>query len=261
VKERPYDLLGYNENHLSRVYPKGTRLFSSNYTPSLAWSVGCQIVAGNVQTPGRARYVHEGMFAAHGGCGYVLKPPGLMPDLGPGLLQRENRSADTRQQISADLMQQGPLDLTYTPMPNSNAPGSKITKLIVEVLSGRNLPYPKDRTHFTKFNPKINPFIEVQMHGVPADTKTFETKHVDGNAINPLWNETFVFDITESQIAVLVIKAASYRKHLKYAHIGHFSVRLENLRPGYRVVPLVNHHGFQSAVANVFCKFTIFTSN
>jgi len=37
---------------LSRVYPKGQRIDSSNYCPIPFWNVGCQMVALNYQTPG-----------------------------------------------------------------------------------------------------------------------------------------------------------------------------------------------------------------
>lgn len=38
---------------LSRIYPKGTRVDSSNYMPQLFWNAGCQMVALNFQTVGK----------------------------------------------------------------------------------------------------------------------------------------------------------------------------------------------------------------
>lgn len=43
----------YNKRQMSRIYPKGTRVDSSNYTPQPFWTVGCQMVALNYQTMGR----------------------------------------------------------------------------------------------------------------------------------------------------------------------------------------------------------------
>ncbi len=43
----------YNKKQLSRIYPKGTRVDSSNYMPQLFWNVGCQMVALNYQTLGQ----------------------------------------------------------------------------------------------------------------------------------------------------------------------------------------------------------------
>jgi hypothetical protein len=42
----------YHEVQLSRVYPKGTRVDSSNYNPTKFWNYGCQMVALNYQTGG-----------------------------------------------------------------------------------------------------------------------------------------------------------------------------------------------------------------
>lgn len=42
---------------LSRVYPKGQRIDSSNYNPIPFWNVGAQIVALNYQTPGMCIFI------------------------------------------------------------------------------------------------------------------------------------------------------------------------------------------------------------
>lgn len=63
-----------NKRALSRTYPKGTRVDSSNYSPAPCWNAGIQLVAINYQTPGRPMWLNQGRFAVNGGCGYVLKP-------------------------------------------------------------------------------------------------------------------------------------------------------------------------------------------
>lgn len=47
--------LQYNRRQLSRVYPRGQRLDSSNYDPLPMWLCGSQLVALNFQTPGKRR--------------------------------------------------------------------------------------------------------------------------------------------------------------------------------------------------------------
>ena len=42
----------YHQKQISRVYPKGSRIDSSNYDPTLMWSCGVQLCALNYQTPG-----------------------------------------------------------------------------------------------------------------------------------------------------------------------------------------------------------------
>lgn len=64
----------YNEEHLTRTYPAGVRVDSSNYNPILAWAMGCQLVALNFQAHDTSLILNDGRFRQHGGCGYVLKP-------------------------------------------------------------------------------------------------------------------------------------------------------------------------------------------
>ena len=45
-------LLSYNKRQLSRIYPRGTRVDSSNFMPQVYWNAGCQLVALNFQTLG-----------------------------------------------------------------------------------------------------------------------------------------------------------------------------------------------------------------
>ena len=46
------DLIKHNRTHLVRVYPKGTRVSSTNFVPQQYWSAGIQLVALNWQTYG-----------------------------------------------------------------------------------------------------------------------------------------------------------------------------------------------------------------
>lgn len=58
-----YRACRYNKWQMSRIYPKGTRMDSSNYQPQMFWNVGCQMVALNFQTMGE--------------CWGVLQPPSM----------------------------------------------------------------------------------------------------------------------------------------------------------------------------------------
>lgn len=69
----------YNERHMSRIYPAGVRVDSSNYNPVPTWSTGCQLVALNYQTNDSNMTLNDGRFQANGGCGYVLRPRSTFP--------------------------------------------------------------------------------------------------------------------------------------------------------------------------------------
>ena len=68
----------HNRKYLSRVYPKGTRVFSSNFDPIPLWLVGCQMVALNYQAQDKPLAFNRALFRANGMCGYVLKPEPLL---------------------------------------------------------------------------------------------------------------------------------------------------------------------------------------
>lgn len=53
TRSRGKRFLQYNRRQLSRVYPRGQRLDSSNYDPLPMWICGSQLVALNFQTPGQ----------------------------------------------------------------------------------------------------------------------------------------------------------------------------------------------------------------
>ena len=69
----------YNVQHMTRTYPAGARVDSSNYNPILPWALGCQLVALNFQTCDSPLILNDGLFRQNGGCGYVLKPHSVMP--------------------------------------------------------------------------------------------------------------------------------------------------------------------------------------
>ncbi|KAK7195460.1 phospholipase c-like protein [Novymonas esmeraldas] len=68
------EFIGQTSRMLVRVYPKGSRIGSSNYNPTTSWSVGAQVVALNYQTWDDDMRVNDGMFSLNKSYGYVLKP-------------------------------------------------------------------------------------------------------------------------------------------------------------------------------------------
>jgi len=76
--ETTSNMIIYNKRHLSRTYPKGTRVDSSNYLPTIGWAAGNQLVALNYQTPDQGMHLNYGRFKENGNCGLVLKPQWMM---------------------------------------------------------------------------------------------------------------------------------------------------------------------------------------
>ncbi|CAM1511967.1 Fc.00g094800.m01.CDS01 [Cosmosporella sp. VM-42] len=65
----------HNAHHLMRVFPKGTRISSTNLKPVAYWGIGAQICALNCQNFGTSNQLNEALFS--GSDGYVLKPQAL----------------------------------------------------------------------------------------------------------------------------------------------------------------------------------------
>ncbi|KAI8505595.1 1-phosphatidylinositol 4,5-bisphosphate phosphodiesterase beta-4 [Branchiostoma belcheri] len=141
----------YNKRQMSRIYPKGARVDSSNYMPQIFWNAGCQMVALNYQTPDLSMQLNQGKFEYNGKCGYLLKPE---------FMRRP--------------------DKTFDPFAESPVDGVIAATIEVEVISGQFL---SDK--------KVGTYVEVEMYGLPTDTirKEFKTKTIPANGLNPQYNE------------------------------------------------------------------------
>ncbi|CAF0760169.1 unnamed protein product [Rotaria sordida] len=71
LKQNPIEFVNYNKRQLSRVYPKGGRVDSSNYMPQIFWNAGCQMVSLNFQTPDLPMQLNLGKFEYNGNCGFL----------------------------------------------------------------------------------------------------------------------------------------------------------------------------------------------
>ena len=67
-------IINFTRHQLMRVYPEGTRIYSSNYNPTKMWNCGIQMVALNYQTKDKPMQLNHAKFLQNGRCGYVLMP-------------------------------------------------------------------------------------------------------------------------------------------------------------------------------------------
>uniref|UniRef100_A0A672JPA9 1-phosphatidylinositol 4,5-bisphosphate phosphodiesterase n=1 Tax=Salarias fasciatus TaxID=181472 RepID=A0A672JPA9_SALFA len=156
LKNSPIEFVEYNKKQLSRIYPKGTRVDSSNYMPQLFWNAGCQMVALNFQTLDLPMQLNMGVFEYNGGCGYLLKPE---------FMRRTDKHFD--------------------PFTEDTVDGIVANTIKIKVISGQFLT-----------DKKVGVYVEVDIFGLPADTKRkYRTKPSNGNSLDPVWDdETFVFN-------------------------------------------------------------------
>nr|XP_023842991.1 1-phosphatidylinositol 4,5-bisphosphate phosphodiesterase delta-1 [Salvelinus alpinus] len=209
----------HNMTKLSRIYPAGSRTDSSNYNPVPLWNAGCQIVALNFQTPSKELDLNQGRFRSNGLSGYVLKPE----------FQRDPGSE-------------------FNPMTLTKGPWIKRQAFHIMVISAQQLP------KLNKDKPKsiVDPLVKVEIYGVPADTCRKETRSIENNGFNPMWNETFQFDIKVPELALVRFLVEDYDSTSQNDLIGQYCLPLTSLQNGYRHVPLLTKHGDVIPSAGLF---------
>ncbi|KAI4306461.1 hypothetical protein L6164_029737 [Bauhinia variegata] len=204
-------IVRFTQRNMLRVYPKGTRIDSSNYNPLIGWMHGAQMVAFNMQGYGRSLWLMHGMFKANGGCGYVKKPDFLL--------------------------QTGPNNEVFDP--KVKLPVKKTLK--VTVYTGEGWYNDFHHTHFDQFSPP-DFYTRVGIAGVPADTIMKRTKAIEDNWL-PSWNEEFEFPLTVPELALLRIEVHEYDMSEKDDFGGQTCLPLSELREGIRAVPLYSRKG------------------
>ncbi|XP_041831606.1 1-phosphatidylinositol 4,5-bisphosphate phosphodiesterase beta-4-like isoform X1 [Melanotaenia boesemani] len=219
LKTNAIEFVNYNKRQMSRIYPKGGRVDSSNYMPQIFWNAGCQMVSLNYQTPDLAMQLNQGKFEYNGSCGYLLKP---------------------------DFMRRS--DRMFDPFSETPVDGVIAAHCSVQVFSGQFL---SDK--------KIGTYVEVDMYGLPTDTirKEFRTRMVMNNGLNPAYNEEpFVFrKVILPDLAVLRI--AVYDDNNKL--IGQRILPLDGLQAGYRHISLRNEGNKPLSLPTVFCQIILKT--
>ncbi|EDO28962.1 predicted protein, partial [Nematostella vectensis] len=97
----------------------------------------------------------------------------------------------------------------------------------------------------------IDPYVEVEIIGIPADTSKYRTKTVIDNGFNPVWEETMVFLLNFPDIA-LVRFVVWDEDPIGRDFIGQMTLPFQSIMPGFRHVHL---EGLDQAT--VFCHVTI----
>uniref|UniRef100_A0A3B3BK73 Phosphoinositide phospholipase C n=1 Tax=Oryzias melastigma TaxID=30732 RepID=A0A3B3BK73_ORYME len=205
VNHRTEQFLAFNQKQLSRIYPSAYRIDSSNFNPQFYWNVGCQLVALNYQTEGRMMQLNRAKFMVNGGIGYVLKPPPMCKG-------------------------------TFNPFSDDPLPAYPKKQLILKIISGQQLPKPPDSMLGDR-GEIIDPFVEVEIIGLPVDCCKEQTRVVDDNGFNPVWEEALSFTLHMAEVALV--------RFLVWDHdpigrdfIGQRTVAFSSLMPGYRHVYL-----------------------
>ncbi|GAW18944.1 hypothetical protein ANO14919_084280 [Xylariales sp. No.14919] len=242
-------LTRHNMRYMMRVYPQYSRLASDNFNPLMYWRKGVQMAALNWQTFDLGMQLNQAMFA--GGTdqsGYVLKPesmrtirilPAGLPYDAHGKLERQN--------------------MTFS----------------IDLISAQRLMRPASLpSHRT-----LDPYVEMEVFhandkrdkhdstsGVPIQTDTpvkVRTGIVKENGFNPEFNYPGEFQVTTKYPELVFIKFSvklspdGETTSGRNPTVATYTVKLSNLKHGYRTLPLWDSNGDQFLFSTLFCRISV----
>ncbi|XP_040918085.1 1-phosphatidylinositol 4,5-bisphosphate phosphodiesterase eta-2a isoform X2 [Toxotes jaculatrix] len=205
MQQKATSFIHFNQRQLSRIYPSSYRVDSSNFNPQPFWNAGCQLVALNYQSEGRVLQLNRAKFYSNGNCGYILKPA---------------------------CMCEG----AFNPSLEDPLPGQMKKQLVLKIISGQQLPKPKDSMLGDR-GEIIDPFVEVEIIGLPVDCCKEQTRVVDDNGFNPMWEETLVFTVHMPELALVRFLVWDHDP-IGQDFIGQRTIAFNSMMPGYRHVYL-----------------------
>ncbi|XP_027033570.2 1-phosphatidylinositol 4,5-bisphosphate phosphodiesterase delta-3-A isoform X1 [Tachysurus fulvidraco] len=224
IKNSGKAFVRHNSRQLSRIYPSGQRLQSSNYNPQDMWNAGCQIVALNFQTHGEQMDLNQGRFLPNRRCGYVLKPSFLCQP-----------------------------DSEFNPENTGGGPGHNPTLLVIKVISAQQLPKPDTE----KLNSIVDPMVWVETHGAPIDNNKKKTHRIDNNGFNPRWDCTFKFLLHVPELVLVRFVVEDHDYTTRNEFVGQFTLPFTSMCTGYRHVRLLRADGSSLSPASLFIHIKV----
>ncbi|KAJ3577968.1 hypothetical protein NPX13_g2599 [Xylaria arbuscula] len=242
-------LTRHNMRYMMRVYPQYSRLASDNFNPLMYWRKGVQMAALNWQTFDLGMQLNQAMFA--GGTdqsGYVLKPESMrtiriLPDGLPyeafGKLERQNLS------FSIDLISAQRL------MRPSGLPSNRSMDPYVEI----------EVFHANDKRDKHD-----STSGIPIQTDTpvkVRTCIVRENGFDPEFNYPGEFQVTTKYPELVFVKFSvklssdGETTNGRNPTVATYTVKLSNLKHGYRTLPLWDSNGDQFLFSTLFCRIVV----
>ncbi|CAJ0549644.1 Ff.00g032570.m01.CDS01 [Fusarium sp. VM40] len=218
----------HNAHHLMRVFPKGTRISSTNLKPVPYWGIGAQICALNLQNFGTSNQLNEALFS--GTDGYVLKPAALRAG-GNGKLST-GRSKRLRLHVAGatDIPLHGDSEA------DSIKPYLTCTLYHPDEIKGdppkrKTAPYKQHKLEFLHRGP--NP--------PPTD---------------PLWDETLTWEYEDNELVFLRMLIKSDDSWTRNPMFAAVAVRLSYVDPGWRFVRMLDLKGHETK-CSVLVNFEI----
>uniref|UniRef100_A0A7E4W5I6 1-phosphatidylinositol 4,5-bisphosphate phosphodiesterase n=1 Tax=Panagrellus redivivus TaxID=6233 RepID=A0A7E4W5I6_PANRE len=216
LKQHSEQFVTHNKRQITRVYPRGSRVDSSNYMPLIFWNCGCQMAAINLQTPDLPNQMNSAMFELNGRSGYILKP---------ACMREPNMKFDPFE-----------LDRVENVVPNS---------MTITVFSGQMFSLVCEK--------RVNCFVEVDLYGLPGDShkKMFKTRSVMADGLNTIFRDEK--NACQFSLEKIILPAMAYVRFGVYEEggrlIGQRILPVSYIEPGYKHIVL--HNAFNKPLGPV----------
>ncbi|KAJ7132050.1 PLC-like phosphodiesterase [Mycena epipterygia] len=247
------DLIRHTQTHVVRIYPKGTRVNSTNYEPLQYWAAGCQLVALNIQTMDLGYRINQAMFMRSGRQGYVLKPLALRDPHFEELRKHTKHFFDVTI-ISAQQL----------PRPKDSSGREILEKSVVD-------PYVQVSLHIPAWsNSPFLPANKSYNHVPPSDasggsatsarTISYCTGPVKNNGFNPMWQEELClpFDCIGGMKELIFVEfIVKQDKKPDREPLASFIAPLSSLEHGFRHLPLHDAQLCQYLFSTLFVYINI----
>ncbi|XP_023302530.2 1-phosphatidylinositol 4,5-bisphosphate phosphodiesterase gamma-1 [Lucilia cuprina] len=203
--------LAYHRHQISRVYPKGQRLDSSNFNPVPFWNVGSQMIALNYQTGDKAMQLNQAKFRDNAQCGYLLKPKFMLAE-----------GFDPNSPLSISILEE--------------------KQVTIRIIAAR---------HLFRAGKCNNPLVVVEIAGASFDTGVKHRTKVCENGFNPVWNESCEFSVRNPYFAILRFEIQDEDMFAETHFIAQACYPLNCIRTGYRSVILRNKFSEELELASL----------
>ncbi|KAI1716063.1 phosphatidylinositol-specific phospholipase c, X domain-containing protein [Ditylenchus destructor] len=210
LKQHAEAFVNHNKRQITRVYPRGSRVDSSNYMPLIFWNCGCQMAAINLQTPDLPNQMNSAFFEINGKSGYVLKP---------SCMRKPNAKFDPFE-----------LDRVENVVPNS---------LSITIISGQLFCLLCEK--------KPTVYVEVDLYGLPGDShkKMFKTRSVSSDGLNTVFEDPNAMANCKFTLEKIILPAIAFVRFGVFEEsgrlLGQRILPISHLQPGYKHIVLRNN--------------------
>lgn len=250
TSEMKIQLERHNQRYLMRVYPRRTRVSSSNFDPLLFWRRGVQMAATNWQTYDLGTQINDAMFAAGSDrTGFVLKPVELRRSgiEGPHGFRPVKKKVEVKFSVQI-------ISAQYLGMPANSRPDTEMNPYVeFEMYSA------EDRAKgIARGEGGRDVSDRSGMSGIGSPLRK-RTKIVERNGYDPVFNEHLTMTLKTKYPSLVFVRFTVWNSpdgrtvNNSKEPLSMFTAKLSSLQQGYRHLPLTNKNG-EPVISKLFCK-------